>query len=158
MDDEQLERLVAQGLSAQRASTTVAIEAQDEIIGDAAHPELKAMLEQGRETTRAWGDRLARAAEGTEGGDAGENPVMEAHYEVSRRIRAQADEDGARDLGIVAAGQLALHYWIAVFGTMNAYLDRLGRTEAAQDMATSRDEAREADERHTEIARRIMAG
>lgn len=74
MDDERLEGPVAQDLSARRTATTVPIEAQDEIIGD-AHADLKAPPEHGRETIRASGNRLARTAQGTEGGDAGAKPV-----------------------------------------------------------------------------------
>ena len=46
-----------------------------------------------------------------------DNPILQAHYEVSKRIRGEASDAQTRDLGIVAAGQLALHYWIAAFGT-----------------------------------------
>lgn len=63
----------------------------------------------------------------------------------------------ARDLGIVAAGQLALHYWIAAFGTMRAYAEQAGMSAATPAMKSSLDEAKQADEAHNDIAKRIMA-
>ena len=90
------------------------------------------------------------------GADKRDNPVLEAHFEVSKRIRNHAKSDYARDLGIIAAGQLALHYWIASFGTMHAYAKRAGLSQAAQDMEACVNEAKQADEQHTNLAIHIM--
>jgi ferritin-like metal-binding protein YciE len=87
----------------------------------------------------------------------GENPIVEAHYEVARKNRREAPDDATRDLGIVASGQLALHYWIAAFGTLGSYLKEMGMTDAAESMGRSVDEARQADEEHTRIAKQIMS-
>lgn len=162
MDDERLEGPVAQDLSARRTATTVPIEAQDEIIGD-AHADLKAPPEHGRETIRASGDRFARTAQGTEGGDAGAKPVPKG------RVTWSADASALRRAKTAPATWASSHpaswpsinwiaaNWIAAFGTMNVYITGLGRTEAARNVATSRDEVREADERHTGVAKQSMA-
>ena len=81
---------------------------------------------------------------------------MEAHYEVSKQIRDAAPDAQVRDLGIIAAGQLALHYWIAAFGTLKAYAGKLGMTQTEQAMSQSVDEAKQADEQHTQLAARLM--
>ncbi len=81
---------------------------------------------------------------------------MEAHYEVSRRIRQQAPDDVSRDLGIVANGQMALHYWIAAFGTMASYTRHLGMDGVAGDMKSCADEAKQADEAHTALAGQLL--
>ena len=86
----------------------------------------------------------------------GENPILEAHYRVSKQIRDAAPDAQVRDLGIIAAGPLALHYWIAAFGTLRAYAERLGMTQTAQEMGRSIDEAKQADDIHTQLAARIM--
>lgn len=84
------------------------------------------------------------------------NPVVKALYEVSRMIRQQAPDDMSRDLGIIANGQLALHYWIAAFGTMRAYASKLGMDRTASAMESCLKEAKEADEQHNGLAQRIM--
>ena len=157
MADDNLKELVSQGLSAMKAGSDVAARATDEISNDASHPELKAALEQGNRTSQKWADQIDRAMEQTGPGQQGDNKILEAHYEVSRLVRQQAPDTTSRDLGIVAAGQLALHYWIAAFGTMASYLEALGIDDAAGAMKASADEAKHADQQHTELAAKLLA-
>ena len=157
MADDNLKELVSQGLSAMKAGGEVAARATDEIGNDASHPDLKAMLEQGNQVSKKWADQIDRAMEQTGPGQQGDNKILEAHYEVSRLIRQQAPDATSRDLGIVAAGQLALHYWIASFGTMASYLGALGMDDAAAAMKQSADEAKQGDQKHTELAAKLLA-
>lgn len=157
MADDNLKHMVAQGLSAMKAGGDVAARATDEISNDASHPDLKAALAKGNETSRQWADRIARAEAAAGGGQQGDNKVLEAHYEVSRLIRSQAPDTHSRDLGIIANGQSALHYWIAAFGTMANYTRHLGMTEAADDMKACADEAKTADETHSQLAEKLLA-
>ena len=76
---------------------------------------------------------------------------------MSRKIRQAAPTDEVRDLGIIAAGQLALHYWIAAFGTMAAYADQAGLGRVKQAMGQSLEEAKQADEAHSQLAAQIMS-
>ena len=157
MADDNLKELVSQGLSAMKAGSDVAARATDEISNDATHPDLKAALEQGNQVSQKWADQIDRAMEQTGPGQQGDNKILEAHYEVSRLIRQQAPDETSRDLGIIAAGQLALHYWIASFGTMASYLKSLGLDDAATAMKQSSDEAKQADQQHTELAAKLLA-
>jgi ferritin-like metal-binding protein YciE len=156
MANEQLTQLISQGLSALKAGSKVAADATAEIQNDARNPELKAALEQGNETSKQWATRIDQAlAEAGNGGEQ-ENPILEAHYEVSQKIRQQATDDYSRDLGIIAAGQLALHYWIAAFGTLRTYAGQAGLSQTEQNLETCVREAKEADEQHTQLAKQIM--
>lgn len=157
MNNDNLKELVAQGLSAMKAGSDVAAKATDEISNDASHPALKAALEQGNQTSKQWSERIARAEQAAGGGEQGDNKVLEAHHEVSHLIRQQAPDQASRDLGIIASGQLALHYWIASFGTMANYLKQVGLTDAAREMHQSADEAKQADEQMTQIAEQLLA-
>lgn len=157
MATEQLKPLIQQGLAALKAGSKVAAGATDEIQNDARNPQLRQALEQGNETAEQWAQRIERALQEAGGGDEQQNPILEAHYEVSRRIRQQASDDVSRDLGIIAAGQLALHYWIAAFGTLRTYAGQVGLRQAEQDLQACLDEAKQADEQHTQIAEQIMA-
>ena len=156
MADNNLKQIVSQGLAAMKAGSDVAAKATDEIGNDAAHPALKAALEEGNRTSKQWAERIERAVQ--QAGDGGQqnNPIVEALYEVSKRIRQQAPDDTSRDLGIVAGSQLALHYWIAAFGTMASYTKHLGMEEAARDMKTCTDEAKRADEQMTALAGQLL--
>ena len=157
MNEDALRTLVAQGLTAMKAGSQVAAQATGEIREDARHPELKAALESGNRISQGWAQRIDQALQEAGKGGEAKNPVLEGLYEVSRMIRQQAPDDVSRDLGIVANGQLALHYWIAAFGTIRTYADRLGMGETARAMQASLDEAKEGDAAHTAIAQRIMS-
>ena len=157
MDNAALKTLVGQALTAMKAGSHVAAQAIGEIGGDVRHPELKAALEAGNRVSQGWSQRIDQALqEAGGGGGEAKNPVLDGLYEVSRMIRRQAPDDTSRDLGIIANGQLALHYWIAAFGTIRTYAGHLGMEETARAMQASLDEAKEGDAEHTAIAQRIM--
>ena len=150
-----------QGLGAQKAGLRIAAEQIQNIQDDATNPRLKQALEEGTDTPKRWADQMDQALKEVAGdGDAGsdDNPIMKANVEVARRMRTEAKDDYSRDLGIVAAGQLSLHYWIAAFGTMHSYGEKLGMSTLAKNMGEMVQEAKKADEVHTELAKVIMAG
>ncbi len=156
MAGQELKTLVAQGLQALKAGGDVAKQATGELQGDVSHPELKAALQAGSKTSEQWAARISKAAQEAGGAEDTGNPVLEAHYEVSRRIRQKAPDGMTRDLGIIAAGQLALHYWIAAFGTLANYAAKMQMAETEQAMRTSLQEAKQADEQHSALAETIL--
>jgi ferritin-like metal-binding protein YciE len=157
MADQNLKALVAQGLQAMKAGGEVAKMATADIEKDASHPDLKSALQQANKTSEQWQQRLAQAVQEAGSAEDTGNPVLDAHFDVSKKIRAKAQDAMSRDLGIIAAGQLALHYWIAAFGTMANYANKLGMSQAAQNMKTSLDEAKQADQEHTALAEKMLA-
>ena len=157
MNESNLKGLVSQGLLALKAGGRVAADATDEIMNAATHPELKSLLENGNDTAKEWRERVDRALDEVGASGEGENPVLKAHFEVAQKIRNNAPDDATRDLGIIASGQLALHYWIASFGTLAAYAEQLGMDQTKQEMGKSLDEAKASDEKHTQLAYQIMS-
>ncbi len=156
MNQDKLQELIRTGLPALDAGGRIAAAATDEINASATDPELKAALAAGNDTAKEWRTRVEQAmAEAGAGGEA-QNPVVEAHYQTAKYIRDAAPDDQTRDLGFIAAGQLALHYWVAAFGTMAAYAEQAGLAQTAQAMRQSVAEAKEADAQQTQIAARIM--
>ena len=107
--------------------------------------------------SQQWAERIARASQKVGAAGPQENRILEAHYEVSRRIRQQAPDAQAKDLGIVADGQMALHYWIAGFGTLANYAKNLGLGQTQQAMHESLEEAKQADQQHTALAEKLLA-
>jgi len=157
MNSEDLKQLIKDGLAAQQAGSKVAAKATSDILDDATDSELKALLQRGNDTAKQWQQRIEQAIDEAGGVDEQDNKILEAHYEVSKEIRGNADTDQVRDLGIIASGQLALHYWIASFGTVASYAKAAGLTQTAQELHHSVDEAKQADEQHTQLAERLLS-
>ncbi len=156
MAGQELTMLVAQGMQALKAGSEVAKMATAEIQGDASHPELIAALEAGHATSEQWSRRIDKALQETGGAEDTGNPILEAHYQVSQMIRQKAPDAMSRDLGIIAAGHLALHYWIAAFGTLGNYAAKVGLQDTAQSMRMSLDEAKQADQQLTALAEKML--
>lgn len=156
MTDQALRTLVTWGLQALKSGAEMAKAATAELERDAKHPDLKSALQAGSEISAQWAQRIDRAlAEAGEAKDVG-NPVLQAHYEFSRQIRQSAPDDLTRDLGIITAGQLAHHYWIASFGTLRTYASALGMSRTEQDMQACLDEAKQSDQQQTELMKKLL--
>jgi ferritin-like metal-binding protein YciE len=156
MNTDDLQQLIKAGLAAQQAGSKVAAKATDDILDDATDPELKTLLQRGNDMAQQWQQRLERAIAEAGGVDEQDNEILEAHFDVSKEIRGQAATDQVRDLGIITSGQLALHYWIAAFGTVAAYAKAAGLTQTAQELHQCVEDAKQADEQHTALAQRLL--
>lgn len=157
MTTEQLTSLLTFSLAAMKTGNQIAAAAADDIQHAAHYPSLKAALGHSAETARQWAARIDRALAEVGGQAAPVNHIMTAHYEVDQRLRGFATDDDSRDLGIIASGQRALHYWLSFFETVRTYAAQAGLTQTAQDMQTSRDEARQADEQYAQFAHQLLS-
>ncbi len=118
---------------------------------------LKELLQHGSKHAETWAERLAQASAklGAAQSQTQANPIIDAIQQVGGKIISKAADPVARDLGIIASGQLALHYYIAAFGTMASYARMLGMEEVAQSLHTCLEEAKKGDERYTELANKL---
>ncbi len=157
MKEKELKELIKQGFAAMKAGSKVAADATSEILNDAKNDELKSELNKGTDQSKVWSQRIDRCLEEVGGTADQENEIMKAHYLVSKKIRQQAQDEYSRDLGIITSGQLALHYWIAAFGTQLSYTTAVGLSQAQQEMQVCLNEAKQADEKLTQIAKNILA-
>lgn len=157
MTPEQLTQLITLNLAAMKTGSNIAAAAAAEIRHDAHHPQLQAALDQGTETAQRWAARIDRALAEVGGAAAPVNHAVQAHYEVDKRLRGFATDDATRDLSIIGSGQRALHYWMAFFGTLRAYAAHAGRHQLAQDLQTSLDEAKRADEQYAHLTEQILS-
>ncbi|WP_299291833.1 DUF892 family protein [uncultured Mucilaginibacter sp.] len=156
MEKQNLKELIKQGFAAMKAGSKVAEEATSEIQNDVKNEELKNALQQGNEQSKVWAQRIDQGLEEAGGNADQDNEILKAHYQVSKKIRQQAADDNTRDLGIIASGQMSLHYWIAAFGTQASYAAAVGLAQAQQAMQACLDEAKQADEKYTQIAKSIL--
>jgi transcriptional/translational regulatory protein YebC/TACO1 len=97
--DEALKTLLAQGLQVLKAGGEIGKAASSDNQPAATNPDLKAVLQAGSQITEQWAQRIERALVETGGADDVGNPVLEAHYKVSKQIRPKAPDDLVRDLG-----------------------------------------------------------
>jgi ferritin-like metal-binding protein YciE len=67
-------------------------------------------------------------------------------------VIAQAEEGAVCDAGLIAAGQAVEHYEIARYGTLVAWAKQLGLEEAADLLAETLEEEKNADETLNRIA------
>lgn len=157
MEQQNLKELIKQGFAAMKGGSKVAAKATDKIQNDAKNEELKNALQHGNEQSKVWAQRIDQSLAEAGGAPEEENEILEAHFRVSKKIREQAADDVTRDLGIITSGQLAIHYWIAAFGTQLSYTTAAGLNQAQQNMQACLDEAKQADEKQTQIAKTILA-
>ena len=140
-----------------KTGSEMAAEATSDIMNAAQHPKLKEALQKGSKTSEKWAERIERGLQEAGGSEKRNNFIIEAVGKVNQEIMKSAQDATSRDLGIISAGQLALHYWIAAFGTMQSYAGEAELNEAKQEMKACLKEAKEADEEHTKIAEEIMS-
>ena len=157
MQAELLRHLTQQGIQAVQAACKMGQEATKKVEGMVTAPELKEYLQRGNERTRQWTERLSQVQQTTHGtNEEGDNPIIRAHQEVADRIAEHARDPQERDLGLIASGQLALHYYIAAFGTLASYVDAMGEKEAASLLKQCADEAKQGDEGYTKLAKGML--
>ncbi len=149
--------MLRDAIMAVQAASASGREAASKIEEQAQHAELKQALQEGSRYAETWRERLASAAAKMgSGAAAGEgNPIIDAIQQVGGKIIHTTKEPTARDLGIIASGQLALHYYIAAFGTMAAYAKMLGMEDVAGTIHECLREAKQGDERYTQLAAKL---
>ncbi|MBC3789315.1 ferritin-like domain-containing protein [Spirosoma utsteinense] len=155
---QQFTQLIKEGLSAIKTGSEIAAKSSDIIINAATNPKLKEALQKNKETAKIWVERTDRAIQETGAIGQIDNPVVDGIGKVHQNILNSGLDDYSRDLGIINAGQLALHYWIAAFGTMANYAKQAGLDETYKAMKDCADESVVADEEHTKVAEQILGG
>jgi ferritin-like metal-binding protein YciE len=78
--------------------------------------------------------------------------AMEGLIKEGEGIMEETEKGVVRDAGIIAASQKVEHYEIATYGTLYAFATTLGETEAAELLAETLEEEKNADVNLTEIA------
>ena len=158
MQEEILRHLTHQGLQAVQAACKLGQESAAQTEQMATSAELKEQLSRGTERSRHWAERLSQVQQMTHGtNEEGDNPIIRAHQEVAHRIAERAKDSTERDLGLIASGQLALHYFIAAFGTLASYVEAMGESEAAGLLKQCGDEAKQGDEGYTKLAKKMLS-
>ncbi len=79
-------------------------------------------------------------------------PAIDGLAEEAGEIMHEANDDTVRDAGMLAAAQAVEHYEISRYGTLAAWADKLGMSEAAELLRTTLQEEKDTDAKLSELA------
>ncbi|MGQ4272887.1 YciE/YciF ferroxidase family protein [Terrihabitans sp. B22-R8] len=116
-------------------------------------PELKAAFETHRTETEGQVERLEQVFE-LLGKRAQGKPcaAMEGLVEESKEAMEEIEEPDVLDAALLSDAQAVEHYEIARYGTMIAWADKLGMTEASALLQQTLQEEKKTDELLTQLA------
>ena len=79
-------------------------------------------------------------------------PAIDGIIEEGQEIMKEAEDDTVRDAGMLAAAQAVEHYEISRYGTLKAWAEKLGMTEAVSLLDATLQEEKATDEKLTALA------
>jgi ferritin-like metal-binding protein YciE len=119
----------------------------------AASPDLRAAFETHLEETRGHVDRLEQVFESLEEKARGKHcDGIAGIIEEGKSIMDEEFDDATMDACLIAAGQRAEHYEMAAYGTLVAWAQSMGHTEAADLLQEILDEEKAADKKLSTLA------
>ena len=120
-------------------------------------PELKEIMTGSTKVMAQHAQTLGQLLERA-GGTAGDTPnvIMQGIRAGSGHMIQAAKDPAVRDASIIAASQVAVHYYIAAYGTLASTAKFLGLEEDAKALKQLTDEMKTGDERLTEVAKSIV--
>jgi ferritin-like metal-binding protein YciE len=125
---------------------------------NATLPELKEALESHLEETKGHIERLDQVFEiiGVKA-VAKKCEAMAGLIKEGGEIMDETEEGSQRDAGIISAGQKVEHYEIATYGTLRAFAETLGYTQAVELLEQTLEEEKAADAKLTEVTPAAIA-
>ncbi len=114
---------------------------------------LRAGFEEHLEQTLGHVDRLETIFKSLDASGRGVKcKAMEGLVEEGAEMIDEDAEPAVKDAGLIAAAQKVEHYEIASYGTLAAFAEHLGHTEAVDLLRQTLAEERETDEKLTQLA------
>jgi ferritin-like metal-binding protein YciE len=115
--------------------------------------ELRLAFETHRDETAHQVERLERVFEMIGRKARGEPcEAIQGLVEEAKEVMEEAEDPDVMDAGILAAAQAVEHYEIARYGTLRAWAEELGLTDAAKLLQQTLDEEKKTDKLLSEIA------
>lgn len=119
----------------------------------ASSPDLRAAFEQHLAETREQVERLNRVFESLGEKARGKHcDGMAGILEEAKSALEEDAEEATMDALLIASAQRVEHYEMAAYGTLVAWANAMGHTEAAQLLQETLDEEKAADEKLTTLA------
>jgi ferritin-like metal-binding protein YciE len=129
------------------------IKALPKLAKAARSEELRAAFETHLEETRGHAERLERVFENLDEKARGKHcDGIAGIIEEGKSIIEEDFDAATMDARLIAAGQRAEHYEMAAYGTLVAWAQSMGHTEAAKLLQETLDEEKAADKTLTSLA------
>ena len=146
-----------QGLQALKSADDQGKEAASDTLKVVTASELKQLVETGSKMAEQNAERIASMIKKAGSNSAGiPNKIMEGIRAGNRQVIEAAKDSDVRDASIIAAAQIAMHYYIAAYGTLAATAKQLGMAEDAQTFKQMTDEVKAQDNRFTALAEQMV--
>lgn len=156
MMDNELHELFLDELADLLSAETQLTKALPKMAKAAQSEELREALESHLSETEGHIDRLKQVFESVD-----EKPksktckAMKGLIEEGSEMLQELKGKSSIDAGIIAAGQKVEHYEIASYGTVIAWAEQMGHSEAVELLEQTLEEEKAADEKLTEVAESI---
>ncbi len=132
------------------------IKALPKLAKAASSQDLKAAFEEHLDKTRQHAQRIETICEQMGEKAQGQKcKAMEGLVKEGGDVLDEDMEETIKDAAIIAAAQRVEHYEIAGYGCVCAYATRLGENDAAELLAQTLEEEKEADKTLSEIAEQL---
>jgi ferritin-like metal-binding protein YciE len=119
----------------------------------ASNPQLREAFENHLEETQGHVERLEQVFESLDEKVRGKHcEGIAGIIEEGKSIMGEDFDDTTMDACLIAAGQRAEHYEMAAYGTLIAWAEAMGHTEAAELLQQTLDEEKAADEKLSSLA------
>jgi ferritin-like metal-binding protein YciE len=129
------------------------IKALPKLAKAAASPDLRAAFETHLEETRGHVDRLEQVFESLDEKPRGKHcEGIAGIIEEGKSIMEEEFDDATMDACLIAAGQRAEHYEMAAYGTLIAWAQSMGHSDATNLLQEILDEEKAADEKLSSLA------
>ena len=79
-------------------------------------------------------------------------PAIDGIIEEAEEVTGEVDDKNVLDAAIIAAGQAVEHYEITRYGSLIAWANKLGRSDAAKVLEQTLNEEKAADKKLTAVA------
>ena len=129
------------------------IKALPKLAKAAASPDLRTAFETHLEETRGHVERLEQVFESLDEKPRGKHcEGIAGIIEEGKSIMEEEFDDATMDACLIAAGQRAEHYEMAAYGTLIAWAQSMGHTEATNLLQEILDEEKAADQKLSSLA------
>lgn len=129
------------------------VKALPDMVSAASNPQLKSAFEMHLRETKGQVTRLEKVFD-----IMGQKPQaktcsgMKGILEEGDEVASTTGDADVKDAALIAAAQRVEHYEIAVYGTLRAFAEKLGKQDAARLLQQTLDEESATDEKLTQLA------
>ena len=158
MSKQAYEKWYVEGLQALKSASQQGHEAAGDTLKAAKSAEVKTIVQEDTAMAERHAKTIDELLRKTGGSAQGKpDKIMEGIRAGTRHVIEAANDDEVRDAGVIASAQIALHYYVAAYGTLAATAKHLGKEEDARMLKEMTNESEQQDEKFTNLAKEIAA-